>query len=115
MGANCCAARTGIIAASFYPFVMSTPIESLHALRQALANLRSNAITDRAFVQTAREQTQLFAALPPKFETVWLNLVDRLESSALFTEESCSFSQTDLLDSLAMVLDKAEAQLDTPT
>ncbi len=94
---------------------MSHPLHSLHTLRQALADLRSNAITDRAFVQTARAQTPLFAALPPKFETVWLNLVDRLESSALFTEESCSFSQTDLLDSLAMVLDKAEAQLDTPT
>ncbi len=94
---------------------MPHPLNSLHTLRQALADLRSNAITDRAFVRTAREQTQLFAALPPKFETVWLNLVDRLESSALFTEESCSFSQTDLLDSLAMVLDKAKAQLDTPT
>ena len=94
---------------------MSHPLNSLHTLRQALADLRSNVITDRAFMQAAREQTQLFAALPPKFETVWLNLVDRLESSALFAEESCSFSQTDLLDSLAMVLDKAEAQLDTPT
>jgi hypothetical protein len=37
--------------------------------------------------------------------------VDRLESSALFSEESCSFSQTDLLDNLALVLDKAEAKL----
>ena len=115
MGANRCAARAVIIEPSFYPFVMSTPIESLHALRQALADLRSNTMTDRAFVQTARTQTQLFAALPPKFETVWLNLLDRLESSALFAEESCSFSQTDLLDSLVMVLDKAEAQLNTPT
>ena len=94
---------------------MSHPLNSLHTLRQALADLRSNAMTDRAFVQTAREQTDLFAALPPKYETVWLNLVDRLESSALFTEESCSFSQTDLLDSLAMVLDKAQAQLNTLT
>ncbi|MEY2677835.1 MAG: hypothetical protein RLZ00_527 [Pseudomonadota bacterium] len=93
---------------------MSHPLNCLHTLRQALADLRSNVITDRAFVQTAREQNQLFAALPPKFETVWLNLVDRLESSALFTEESCSFSQTDLFDSLAMVLDKAQAQLNTP-
>ena len=92
---------------------MSSPLHSLHTLRQALADLRSHALTDRAFVQTAREQTHLFGALPPKFETVWLNLVDRLESSALFTEESCSFSQTDLLDSLAMVLDKAQAQLNT--
>jgi len=92
---------------------MSSPLNSLHTLRQALADLRRNAMTDRAFVQTAREQAALFAALPPKFETVWLNLLDRLESSALFTEESCSFSQTDLLDSLAMVLDKAQAQLTT--
>ena len=98
-----------------YLLAMSHPVNSLHTLRQALADLRSNATTDRAFVQTARTQTQLFAALPPKFETVWLNLVDRLESSALFTEESCSFSQTDLLDSLTMVLDKAQAQLNTPT
>ena len=28
---------------------------------------------------------------------LWLDLLDRLESSALFTEESCSFSNADLL------------------
>jgi hypothetical protein len=94
---------------------MSSPSQSLHILRQALVDLRSHAVTDRAFVQIAREQTHLFAALPQKFETVWLNLVDRLESSALFTEESCSFSQTDLLDNLTAVLDKAQAQLDKNT
>jgi hypothetical protein len=44
-----------------------------------------------------------------------LGLIDRLESSALFSEESCSFSQVDLLDSLAMWLDKAEQQLIKPT
>ena len=55
---------------------MSSPLNRLHTLRQALADLRSHAMTDRAFVQTAREQTQVFAALPPKFETVWLNLLD---------------------------------------
>ena len=62
-------------------------------------------------MQTARSQEALFKALPPKFEEVWLGLIDRLESSALFNEESCSFSQTDLLDSLEMVLNKAEATL----
>lgn len=91
--------------------LMFTPLHSIATLRQALADLRRNTLTDRVFVQTARSQADLFAALPPKFETVWLNLVDRLESSALFTEESCSFSQTDLLDNLSMVLDKAEQQL----
>jgi hypothetical protein len=84
---------------------------ALATLRIALADLRNNAHTDRAFIQTARSQETLFKALPPKFEQVWLELVDRLESSALFSEESCSFSQTDLLDNLAMVLDKAEAKL----
>jgi hypothetical protein len=84
---------------------------ALATLRAALATLRSDAMTDRAFVQTARSQEALFKALPPKFEEVWLGLVDRLEASALFSEESCSFSQTDLLDNLALVLDKAEAKL----
>nr|WP_245912841.1 hypothetical protein [Limnohabitans curvus] len=77
----------------------------------ALTDLRSNALTGRAFIQTARAQQALFKALPPQFEEVWLGLVDRLESSALFSEESCSFSQTGLLDNLALVLDKAEAKL----
>jgi hypothetical protein len=84
---------------------------ALATLRMALTDLRNNALTDRAFIQTARSQEALFKALPPKFAEVWLELVDRLESSALFSEESCSFSQTDLLDNLALVLDKAEAKL----
>ena len=84
---------------------------ALASLRTALAQLRRDASTDRAFVNTARSQDALFKSLPTKYEEVWLGLVDRLESSALFNEESCSFSQTDLLDSLEMVLDKAEATL----
>ena len=84
---------------------------ALAELRSALADLRSKALTDRAFIQIARAQGALFKTLPPKFEVVWLDLVDRLESSALFSEESCSFSQTDLLDNLALVLDKAQATL----
>jgi hypothetical protein len=84
---------------------------ALATLRIALTELRRNALSDRAFIQAARSQEALFQALPPKFEQVWLGLVDRLESSALFAEESCSFSQTDLLDNLALVLDKAEATL----
>jgi hypothetical protein len=41
-------------------------------------------------------------------------LLDRLESSALFSEESCSFSHGDLLDSLALWMDKAELRLTKP-
>jgi hypothetical protein len=40
-----------------------------------------------------------------------LNLLDRLESSALFSEESCSFSQKDLLDNLQLWAEKAQARL----
>jgi hypothetical protein len=42
---------------------------------------------------------------------VWLGLLDRLESSALFSEESCSFSQSALLDNLDMWLQKAGEKL----
>ena len=86
-------------------------LAALATLRTALADFRSHASGDRAFILAARSQHAVFKALPSKFEEVWLGLVDRLESSALFSEESCSFSQTDLLDNLAFLLDKAEAKL----
>ncbi len=84
---------------------------STSVLREALSALRAGSVSAQAFCLTARSQPAVFKALPPKFEEVWLNLVDRLESSALFSEESCSFSQTNLLDNLGLVLDKAEQQL----
>ena len=52
-------------------------------------------------------------ALPEKFGIVLGDLLDRLEASALFSEESCSFSQKDLLDSLQLWADKAGARLST--
>ena len=86
-------------------------LNDLHTLRQSLAALRSNTLNVSAFANTARHTSALLQALPPRYTEVWLGLIDRLESSALFSEESCSFSQTDLLDNLALVLDKAEAKL----
>lgn len=49
--------------------------------------------------------------LPDKFGTVLGDLLDRIEASALFSEESCSFSQKDLLASLLLWADKARAKL----
>ena len=43
-----------------------------------------------------------------------LNLLDRLESSALFSEESCSFSQKDLVANLGMWVEKARGVLEQP-
>ena len=86
-------------------------VRALGSLSQALTQVRSGSLGAQVFSQTARDQTALLARLPPRFADVLLNLLDRLESSALFSEESCSFSQTDLLDSLQLWLDKAELQL----
>jgi hypothetical protein len=79
----------------------------LQVLCSALADLRRDAMTAAAFSELALAQQQLLAALPPRFADVLTQLLSRLESSALFTEESCSFSRHDLLDSLQLWLDKA--------
>jgi len=89
----------------------------LSPLQTGLDALRSGNAAPSAFSQMARAQTALFAALPPRYTEVLLDLLDRLESSALFAEESCSFSQAGLLDSLQLWLDKAAQRLEagTPT
>ena len=53
----------------------------------------------------------LLAALPPNFGPVMHNLLDRLESAASFTDESCSVSQRDLLAGLQQWLEKAALRL----
>lgn len=84
-----------------------TPSQQLIALRTALAACAQGQLQAPALAATARASNALRAALPARYDEVLLNLLDRLESSALFTEESCSFSQRDLLDSLGMWVDKA--------
>src|SRR5437762_2345436 len=51
------------------------------------------------------------AALPPKYAEVLANIADRMESSALFDDESCSFSQADLLEALEVWAEKANEKL----
>ena len=83
----------------------------LQTMQTALAQLRSDTLGASAFAELAQAQQDLMAALPPRFADVLLQLLSRLESSALFTEESCSFSRHDLLDSLQLWLDKAAQAL----
>ena len=90
---------------------MSHHGSSLIALGQSLAQLRADALGVAAFCSQARAQTELLAALPPRYAEVLSQLLTRLESSALFTDESCSFSHKDLVDSLQMWLDKARGLL----
>ena len=49
--------------------------------------------------------------LPDRYGQVLNGQLDRMESSALFSEESCSFSQKDQLDALKIWLEKASQQL----
>jgi hypothetical protein len=84
-------------------------LDAIGARIDALRNGRGESIT--ALSNEARASSELLAALPPRYGEVLLNLLDRLESSALFSEESCSFSQKDLLDNLQVWVDKARAQL----
>ena len=93
-----------------------SPLDQLRSTQAALHALAQSDGDPRlvhALSQSTREHTELLAALPEKYTTVLHNLLDRLESSALFSEESCSFSQQDLLGNLQMWLDKAQAQLRT--
>ena len=88
-----------------------TAQDQLDTLQTALRQLRDDTLGVAAFSQLATGQASLAAALPERFGDVLSQLLNRLESSALFTEESCSFSREDLLDSLQRWLDKARLQL----
>ncbi|MEY4363312.1 MAG: hypothetical protein RLZZ24_664 [Pseudomonadota bacterium] len=85
--------------------------ETLTHLRAQLAQLRAGVITVSTFTQQTPSPNELLALLPERFAPVWHGLMDRLQSSALFSEESCSFSQTDLIDSLSLWVDKAQQEL----
>lgn len=88
-----------------------TPATQLATLTQALHAFERGEHTAAALSALARQQTDLLAALPPRYGEVLLNLLDRLESGALFSEESCSFSQKDLVANLHGWVGKARGVL----
>jgi len=91
---------------------MSHQVSALTQLQAALDDFRRGQLPLSRFVQQHRQpDAAVLSALPPAFAEVWVQLMDRLESSALFSEESCSFSQRDLIDSLQLWLDKARQRL----
>lgn len=90
---------------------MSAAVQQLGAIAARIEALRGGGGSVTTLSDDARASTELLGALPPRYGEVLLNLLDRLESSALFSEESCSFSQKDLLDNLQVWVDKARGQL----
>ena len=88
-----------------------TASAQLTTLAQALQAFERGDHTAATLSTLARQQATLLTALPPRYSEVLLNLLDRLESSALFSEESCSFSQKDLVANLTMWVEKAQGTL----
>lgn len=88
-----------------------TPLHQLDALTTLFEDLRSGSLPPHEFSRLARLSEALLSALPPAFSEVLGQLLDRLESSALFSEESCSFSQQGLIDHLQVWIDKARSRL----
>ena len=91
-----------------------TAHHQLATLSQALQAFEHGEHTAATLSTLARQQTTLLADLPPRYGEVLLNLLDRLESGALFSEESCSFSQKDLVANLQMWLHKARGVVPSP-
>ncbi|SFM55905.1 hypothetical protein [Variovorax sp. OV329] len=91
----------------------STTLETQwQSLSKALEQLRSGQGGIDNLSARASEAAELRAALPERFETVLGDLLDRLSASALFSDESCSFSQKDLLDGLQSWLAHARLRLE---
>lgn len=83
----------------------------LTTLQESLQQLRKNHLAIHDFCRIWRAQSTLLAALPIRYTEVMEDLLGRLEAGSLFTEESCSFSQIDLLANLDSWLDKAHQAL----
>jgi hypothetical protein len=87
------------------------PTNRLDPVRDTLQALSAGQLRPHEAADRLRAQTELLAALPPRFGEVLHGLLDRLESSALFDGESCSFSQYDLHAHLRGWLEQAERRL----
>jgi ribosome assembly protein YihI (activator of Der GTPase) len=90
---------------------MTTAEQQLQELHHLLPSAQDGSLPMSEWVKLARNRQALLDALPEKFAVVFNDLLDRLESGALFSEESCSFSLRDLLDSLQTWMDKAALRL----
>ena len=90
-------------------------LEQLNAIKAKLAQFQAGDIRTTELTDVARDSLVLTSSLPPQFGEVLNNILDRLESSALFTEESCSFSQTGLFENLEVWIQKAQLRIAAPS
>jgi hypothetical protein len=90
---------------------MSEPHIQLAALQAGLAHFAAGRIDAASLAKICRGNADITTMLPGAFATVLDDIVIRLESGALFSEESCSFSQSDLVHELQIWLEKAQQKL----
>lgn len=93
------------------PPVLTNP--QLRTLHAALLNCQQTGQSLGNVVPVFRQQQALLQALPPAFAPALEGILERIEAGALFTEESCSFSQSDLVAALEVWLQKANQRLDS--
>ena len=87
-----------------------TPMATLNTMTEQLQACQQGTLPVSDLVRQWRDSAAQLG-LPERFGEVLGNVLDRLETGALFSEESCSFSQTDMLASRQVWADKAQAQL----
>lgn len=85
--------------------------QAFQKLHASLNAVQQETMDITELCQTWRAQTALIADLPDPYGEVMEDLLSRLESGSLFAEESCSFSQSDLLTTLNMWLENAQQTL----
>ncbi|MBX3610434.1 MAG: hypothetical protein KF871_11120 [Hydrogenophaga sp.] len=88
-----------------------TTHDALTAFRGTLQALQAQDIGAAEAARRLRDIGERLDTLPPRFGEVLQGLLDRLEFSALFDAESCSFSAHDLYDSLRFWVDQTERRL----
>jgi hypothetical protein len=79
------------------------PQSAQHSLQAWLDGSGHSAELIQAFRFFCKE-----SQLPEKYGTALENVLSRVESSSLFTEESCSFSKKDLANALSIWLEKVQ-------
>lgn len=85
-------------------------MDRLSALEPTLTAYQQGQLPLAALASQWREAVRAHQPpLPERYGQVLERLLSQLESSALFTEESCSFSQADMMGALADWLQRARA------
>jgi hypothetical protein len=84
--------------------------DRLSALPATLDEFASGAMSLTDLARNWRDAASLHEpALPQRYLDVLERVLNQLESAALFTEESCSFSQADMVAALGDWLQRAQA------